>query len=400
MNYLLSFMSHDWSGLVIATVMAIAGGGLVFWSRRGRRRSPLVVGWIVIAGSGVLAAGATYHLVRVAQVRAEHPVPGKLVDVGGYRLHLLAEGDARGGPTVVWMPGGHAGGFALYHLHAAMRGETRSILIDRPGSGWSDPGPFPRTTPREVAEVVAALRNAGERGPFVFAGHSFGGLLLANIARRHPELAAAVVLLDATPPDALNYAPPNPFIDDMFREATVTMFQRAFGLHRELAERLFPRQEPAEFARISQLVKLRLGDAEKALRAIEDSPRTYAANRSSFEELRRGGLGYEETVYDGDLGDMPVYLVAPPRMAEFETVAKEVLGGKATPEQRETIRLQRFYTLTRERYMDVSSRSVRVFAPDGSGHNFPYEHPEFVIDTMRRVLRDVAAPADATAPTR
>jgi hypothetical protein len=105
-------------------------------------------------------------------------------------------------------------------------------------------------------------------------------------------------------------------------------------------------------------------------------------------------------VYDGDLGDMPVYLVAPPRMAEFETVAKEVLGGKATPEQRETIRLQRFYTLTRERYMDVSSRSVRVFAPDGSGHNFPYEHPEFVIDTMRRVLRDVAAPADATAPTR
>jgi hypothetical protein len=40
--------------------------------------------------------------------------------------------------------------------------------------------------------------------------------------------------------------------------------------------------------------------------------------------------------------------------------------------------------------MDVSSRSVRVFAPDGSGHNFPFEHPEFMVETMRRVLSDVS----------
>ena len=400
MNALLSFMSHDWAGLAIAVVIVAVGGGLVVAARRRRSRPPRLVGWLVIALGGVLAAGATYHLARAAQIRAQYPAPGKMVDVGGYRLHVLAEGEARGQPAIVWMPGGHGGGFGFYHLHAAMRGEARSILIDRPGSGWSDAGPFPRTTPREVEEVIAALRNAGEQGPFVFAGHSFGGLLLANIARRQPELAAAVVLLDATPPDALNYAPPNPFIDDMFREATIGMFQRAFGVHGDLLQRVFPQQEPPEFARVSRLVEQQLGAAGRTLRAVEDSPRKFAANRSSFEELRRGGLGYEETVYDGDLGDLPVYLVAPPRMAEFETVAKEILGANTTPEQREAARLRRFYTLTRERYMHVSSRAVRVYAPDGSGHNFPYEHPQFVVETMRRVLRDVTPAPVSDAPAR
>ncbi len=86
-------------------------------------------------------------------------------------------------------------------------------------------------------------------------------------------------------------------------------------------------------------------------------------------------------------------------MAEFETVAKAMIGGPDEREQRAATRLQRFYTLTRERYMQVSTRAVRVYAPDGSGHNFPYEHPEFVLETMRRVLNDVSTPAPAAAQT-
>lgn len=386
MNAMLALMSHDWAGLAIAAGVALMGLLLA----RGRTPAPRFGGYDLLVVAAVLAAGATYHLAHMRAVQARYPAPGKLVDVGGYRMHVLAEGDARGRPPIVWMPGAHGGGYGFYHLHAAMRGEARSILIDRPGTGWSDAGPFPRTTPVEAEEVVKALEKAGEKGPFIFAGHSFGGLLIANIARRHPELTAAVVLIDATPPDAINYAPPNPFIDDMFREATFGMFLRAFGLHRETMERLSPPQNPPEFERVIKLVEQRLGDAGKALRAVEDSPRAYAASRSSFEELRRGGLGYEETVYDGDLEGQRVYLVAPPRMAEFETVAKAIIGSPAERQQRDAIRLQRFYTLTRERYMQTSSKAVRVYAPDGAGHNFPYEYPEFMMETLRRVLNDVS----------
>ena len=97
-------------------------------------------------------------------------MPGKLVDVGGDRMHVLAEGEAHGQATVVWMPGAHEAGYALYHLDAGMRREARSILIDRPGSGWSDPGPFPRTTAAEAEEVVRALERAGEKGPSSWPG--------------------------------------------------------------------------------------------------------------------------------------------------------------------------------------------------------------------------------------
>ncbi len=392
MNALLAFLSREWSGLVIAVVVAGAGLATLRLGRLRTSRWVTASGWVVVGISALLAAGAAYHMVYAARVRAAHPPPGQIVDVGGYRMHVLAEGPSGDGPAVVWLPGAHGAGFALYHLHAELRGEARSILVDRPGSGWSDPGPFPRTTPREVEEVLRALRAAGENGPYVFAGHSFGGLLAANIARRHPELTAAVVLLDATPPDAINYCPPNPFIEEMFRQATFGTLQRAFGIHADLAKRLSRHEEPPEFQRVVALVQARLGEAGEVLQRIEDTPRVMAANRSIFEELRRGGLGWEETVYDRDLEDQRVYLVAPPRMAEHRTVTEGILGkaGDAAQE-REARRLIRFYEATRERYMQISSRAVRVYAPDGSGHNFPYEHPGFVIETMRGVLADVAA---------
>lgn len=397
MNALLAFLGHDASGLAIAALVIAVG--VVLWrlARRPGRRALGVAAYAVVAVGAVLAAGASYHLVHVSQVRAKYPVPGRLVDVGGYRIHVLAEGEAKGRPTIVWMPGAHSAGYAMYHLHAAMRREARSILIDRPGSGWSDAGPMPRTTPREAEEVVAALAAAGEKGPFVFAGHSFGGLLVANVARRHPELTAAVVLIDATPPDAINYCPPNPYLEDMQRSATIATLQRAFGLHGDLARRLFAKPEPPEWQKITRIIEAELGEAGVAMKAIEDSPRTMAANRSSFEELKRGGLGWDEMVYDGDLEGLPVYLVAPPRMAEFNVVSGSILPDAKTREQQ---RLLRFYEATRERYLATSSRSVRVYAPDGSSHNFPYEHPQFMIETMRRVLADVTAPPAGGSASR
>jgi len=50
-------------------------------------------------------------------------------------------------------------------------------------------------------------------------------------------------------------------------------------------------------------------------------------------------------------------------------------------------RLRRFYTRSRERYLTISSRSRRVYAPAGTGHNFPYETPEFLADVVRSVLK-------------
>ena len=200
----LRFLSLDYSGLIIALFLLTLAVLMM-----GRQRSRLLAWFFRLLAlvAIVLAVGAVSHLVRVSKIDAQYQPPGKMVDVGGYRMHVFAEGPKEGvaaGPAIVWFPGSHSGSVGFYDFHKSVRDQVRSIMVDRPGSGWSDTGPFPRTTAREADEIMLALDAAGRR-PFIWAGHSFGGLLAANIARRYPEKTAAVALLDPTPLDVLFY---------------------------------------------------------------------------------------------------------------------------------------------------------------------------------------------------
>src|SRR5208337_1350217 len=66
---------------------------------------------------------------------------------------------------------------------------------------WSDIGPFPRSIETETRELKTLLERAGEKGPFVLVGHSFGGFLAVNFAGYFPNEVAGLVLLDPTPPN-------------------------------------------------------------------------------------------------------------------------------------------------------------------------------------------------------
>jgi pimeloyl-ACP methyl ester carboxylesterase len=50
-------------------------------------------------------------------------------------------------------------------------------------------------------DLLSALETAGERGPFVVAGHSFGGVYARILAGRNPGLVAGIVMIDAYYPD-------------------------------------------------------------------------------------------------------------------------------------------------------------------------------------------------------
>lgn len=386
-NHLLWFLSHDWAGLVLAGAVAGLGLSWLAASRTAAASWANVPAFAILGFAALLTLGSVIHLTHMARVAARYPAPGKMVDVGGYRIHLLAEGEARGKPTIVWIPGSHDAGFEFHHLHEMLRGEARSILIDRPGSGWSDIGPFPRTTSIEAGEVVAALRNAGERAPFVFVGHSFGGLLAANIARRHPEIVAGVILLDATPPDALDYSPANPILKQMLRDAATGAVKRLFGI------------DPAPPSDgIPSFFTQSMRNVHQELRVVESGSRSLCADASIFEELDHGGLGWQTVVYDGDLLDLPVYLVAPADvpLAEVKALAQKMDAMADETDARDPIdvtRLARFYGRVRERYMASSSKTERIYAPPGTGHLFPYERPEFVADVVRRMLREHQSPS-------
>lgn len=102
--------------------------------------------------------------------------PGVLVDVGGHRLHLYCTGE--GDPTVLLDAGSGDWSLKLRPLQDELAATTRVCTYDRAGSGWSEPGPAPRTGERIVDELEALLEAAAEPGPYVLAGHSFGGLTM------------------------------------------------------------------------------------------------------------------------------------------------------------------------------------------------------------------------------
>ena len=122
--------------------------------------------------------------------------PGKLVDIGSFRLHLHCTG--RGSPTAVLLPGSGDFSFDWSLVQTALQTSMRVCSFDRAGSAWSDLGPVPRTLRQEAYELDALLRAAGIQPPFVLVGHSLGGLVARVFAETHPTKVAGMVLVDAT----------------------------------------------------------------------------------------------------------------------------------------------------------------------------------------------------------
>lgn len=382
---LLALLSHGAAGVVLAllvgSVLAALGHAV------GGRGGTLLMAMGLCAGL-LLALAALRQRRRLARLRRDNPPPGRrvrLAGLGGHWVHLLAEGQVREGrPTVLWFAGGHAGGHALHHLHRALREHTRSILIDRPGTGWSDTGPFPRTTAREADEMLAALDAAGEPGPFVLAGHSFGGLLAANMARRRPGCVHTLVLLDPTPLETLVFGPRLGALAAMRRDAWRAGLAQIFGVDLVARQQARLRADPRA-AQTLDAAQAVLGPWAEAARRVEAHAGHFFAQASIYRELSPEGVaacGWQTVVYDRDLGDLPLWLVAPRDDEAGEGNEISALPEAAAGDAAERRRMQRFFAATRERYLAASTRSRRVVAPAGSGHNFVYEQPAWTIAVM------------------
>jgi pimeloyl-ACP methyl ester carboxylesterase len=121
--------------------------------------------------------------------------PGRLVDIGGYKLHLHCTGS--GSPTVVFENGSADFSFVWDLVQPSVSKFTRACSYDRAGSAWSDPGPMPRSFEQIKVELHTALEKAGIRGPYVMVGQSYGGFLVRAFAEKYKSDVVGVVLVDA-----------------------------------------------------------------------------------------------------------------------------------------------------------------------------------------------------------
>jgi pimeloyl-ACP methyl ester carboxylesterase len=142
----------------------------------------------------VIIAGLVYQAAGTARDRRRFPPSGRLVDVGGWRLHLTESG--QGSPAVVFESGISASCLNWTHVRNRVDEFTCCYSYDRASLGWSDPVDTPRVASRIIEELHALLQAAEATPPYVLVGHSFGGLLVRAYAVKYPNQVAGLVLID------------------------------------------------------------------------------------------------------------------------------------------------------------------------------------------------------------
>jgi pimeloyl-ACP methyl ester carboxylesterase len=118
------------------------------------------------------------------------PAPGRLV--AGF--HVQVEG--QGTPVVVLEAGIAASSVSWSLVQSRIAEFTTVLSYDRKGYGWSEPSGSAGTAINAAEDLRVMLENTGLSGPFVIAGHSFGGLIARVYRQRYPERVSGMVLVD------------------------------------------------------------------------------------------------------------------------------------------------------------------------------------------------------------
>jgi pimeloyl-ACP methyl ester carboxylesterase len=137
--------------------------------------------------------------LAAAQQGAAPAPPGRLIDLGGFQVHIHCVGHGR--PPVIFLHGLGDYSFVWALVQPALAERTEACAYDRPGQAWSEPGPKPRGISTSARELHLLLQRAGVRGPYVLVGHSWGGLIARMYAHEYPQEVAGMVLVDSAHED-------------------------------------------------------------------------------------------------------------------------------------------------------------------------------------------------------
>jgi len=312
-------------------------------------------------------AGAIYQAVATALDARRYPPPGRLVDVGGQRLHLNCTG--AGDPTVIFVSGASSNSLSWILVQPAVARLTRACSYDRAGLGWSDPRRTPNTARQNARELRTLLANAGIRGPYLLVGHSFGGFVARVFANDYPGDVSGMVLVDSSHPDQ-DSRPPEQKRADQEQAARYARYlpilartgviRLAMSLGFSLLERCPPCRR-GQAAAFYEALKKWPPDARQKLLALWSKPAYLAATYTVwvlFEESADQVRGTSKLVA------RPLVVLRRGREAKEDWVKLQAdLAG-------------------------LSTNSKQVVA-SRSGHYIPLDQPEAVISAVRQVVEAV-----------
>jgi pimeloyl-ACP methyl ester carboxylesterase len=311
---------------------------------------------ITRASAAAAAAGMasfTYQRIAEARDRRRFPAPGRMVDIGGQRLHLVTAGE--GSPAVVIIPALADNVLQWLPVAEEVASETQVCVYDRAEVGWSDPPPRGRRTLDGMADDLYALLDvAGIPPPYVLVGHSIGGVIIRRFCVRYPSLVAGMVLVESSHEDqgrrigAVDWR----FGPGMLVEVAARRQARILGLRRLAASLGLMRSFDAMVAR--------------------EAPPEYAeANRAILLSARQRQASVRELLMAARMQGQP------PRLG---SIPLTVLTRARRPGREPEV-----WSQLQDELAALSSDSVHVHAERG-GHYLQLDEPDLVVQAIRDLV--------------
>jgi pimeloyl-ACP methyl ester carboxylesterase len=276
------------------------------------------------------SAGAVYEAVSAGGDAHAHPAPGRLVDVGGFRLHIHCTGS--GSPTVV-LDAGLGGSSLDWSLvqPALATTTTRVCTYDRAGMGWSDPSSAPRTPSNIADELHTLLVEADVAGPYVVVAHSLAGKSARLFARRHRDEVAGLVLVDTRSEhmEALTTkAEHDAFIAAVEAQGRQYALARSFGIVRLFGAELGGASSvPAETRALLALLATR----QNAIAATLNEAQARAASDADLRAAPAlGALPLVVLVSDQSIAAIPHWADAQRRQASLSDAGRMVVASDSS----------------------------------------------------------------------
>jgi len=120
------------------------------------------------------------------------------IDVGGHKLYINCEGQARKGVPIVVMDSGLGNSSESWlGIQPKVAEFARVCIYDRAGLGNSDPSIHTQTITQIVLDLHNLLARAGVSGPLILVGHSLGGINVRLYASMYPKAIVGMVLVDS-----------------------------------------------------------------------------------------------------------------------------------------------------------------------------------------------------------
>jgi pimeloyl-ACP methyl ester carboxylesterase len=308
--------------------------------------------------AGLLGAGWIWQIWAQRNDRRRYPPPGRLVDVGGRRLHLVCAG-GEDGPSVVLEAGAGDDSTVWREVTQRAAAFARVYAYDRAGQGWSDAAPKGRTFEERADDLAALLERVGAPPPYVLVGHSYGGYIVRLFARARPASVAGIVLVDASE-EAFAFS-------EAGRSGA-----RSFASHMSLL---------AWAARFGLLrARMMLSRCRLVHRRENPEDRQCELDALSCRTERYAAAADEMSAYDL----VPPAMTKPGGFGSLGVLPLVVISRSHDDPERGT-RPDPDWRRAQQRLVGLSSQGRHIVAPH-SGHMIPLTEPELIADAIRDLL--------------